>query len=441
MAARVLGPELFGVYAFLIAVVEMLAVVSGQGFADYLARESAKFPHSARRLSIRLTQLRCFYIVPLLAITFPVLFVAGYSPSVLISAACLSLILFPRAVFDSAQGLMRGANHWGPFPWLELLQGVVLLGVGVPLLLRGSGIRGLIWAEIASTLSGVAAAVPLSAGLFQEIGAYEVSWKKLVQGTLTFNIFPLIVNLYDRLDVILLSKLAGSVAVGIYATPYRVLGTLQCLPAGLMAALLPSLSRSRWDYRESKRCGDVMTLLYVAALISILGTMLLADRMVLLLLGRDYMESALVLKILIWATIPMFLNFALNMFLLARSREKVFLRTAFVCLVVNVIANLILIPHFSYVAAAGVTIITELVLLVQNVFLVRGNLGFLPMPGKFIRTSTGFLLVLGAGLTAMQHLPAFVNAVAFVMVFAFYLYISGSTSSIAGLTKYALPTE
>jgi len=438
VVARVLGPELFGVYAFLIALVEMLAVVSGQSFSDYLARESAKFPDSARKLAVRLTQLRCFYIVLLLAITFPILLVSGYSPSILGSAACLSIILFPRAIFESSQGLMRGANHLVPFPWLELLQGAVLLGIGIPVLVLGGGLRGLIWTEIASALSGTVAAVPLSLPLFPRIAAFQLSWKKLVQATLAFNVFPLIVNLYDRLDVVLLSKLAGNLAVGIYATPYRVLSTLQCLPGGLMTALLPSLSRSLWDDKESQRCDDVMTVLYVAALLFILVTMLLADPVVLLALGKSYAGSALVLKILIWATIPMFLNFGLNMFLLARSREKLFLRTASVCFVVNVVANLVLIPRFSYFAAAGVTIATELVLLVQNVFIVRSSLGFLPMPGKFLRVSIGFVLLLGAGVTAMQHLPIFANAALFVVVFVLYLYVSGSTSSFASLAKDAL---
>src|ERR1700739_1509001 len=40
--ARVLGPGRFGVYALLLAMVEMLAVASGSGYADYLTREAAK---------------------------------------------------------------------------------------------------------------------------------------------------------------------------------------------------------------------------------------------------------------------------------------------------------------------------------------------------------------------------------------------------------------
>ena len=39
--ARVLGPGQFGVYALLLAIIEILAVASGSGYADYLTREAA----------------------------------------------------------------------------------------------------------------------------------------------------------------------------------------------------------------------------------------------------------------------------------------------------------------------------------------------------------------------------------------------------------------
>lgn len=43
VVARELGPRQFGVYALLLAIVEVLAVASGSGCADYLTREAAKW--------------------------------------------------------------------------------------------------------------------------------------------------------------------------------------------------------------------------------------------------------------------------------------------------------------------------------------------------------------------------------------------------------------
>src|ERR1051325_493582 len=58
VVARQLGPQLLGVYALLLAMVEMLAVASGSGYADYLTREAAKDARVGWGLASQLTWLR-----------------------------------------------------------------------------------------------------------------------------------------------------------------------------------------------------------------------------------------------------------------------------------------------------------------------------------------------------------------------------------------------
>ena len=114
-----------------------------------------------------------------------------------------------------------------------------------------------------------------------------------------------------------------------------------------------------------------MGLLLSAALVIVLATMIFADTLVPLLLGARFAEAAVALKILIWAVILRYLNYALNSGLLAAKRERVFIVTSSVCLAVNLIGNLILIPVFSWRAAAALTIGTELVVLILNQYWLR----------------------------------------------------------------------
>jgi O-antigen/teichoic acid export membrane protein len=92
----------------------------------------------------------------------------------------------------------------------------------------------------------------------------------------------------------------------------------------------------------------------------------------------------------------MFLNFALSTLLLAAHKEKVFLWTASICTAFNVAANLMLIPRYSYLAAAAVTVATESLLLVMNFYLVRRLLGEFVFPKNAIRITIGFLAVVAA---------------------------------------------
>src|SRR4029077_1051777 len=89
-------------------------------------------------------------------------------------------------------------------------------------------------------------------------------------------------------------------------------------------------------------------------------TMAFASPATLLLLGPKYLESASALKVLIWAEVLMCINYGLNIALLARGHERVFVKTSLICLAVNVAGNLLFIPRFSWRAAAVFTLLTQM---------------------------------------------------------------------------------
>jgi O-antigen/teichoic acid export membrane protein len=361
------------------------------------------------------------YLLVLAAIAIPPLTLLKYPSSIVANATLLSLTLLPRAVAESSQGIMRAMHRFGAVFWIELLQGIVLLGIGSVVLFEGGGLRGIICVELASIFLAAAVALPIALRLIPRHTQETPSWRELIRRTFAFNVYPLIGNTYDRADVFLLSKLVGNAAVGIYSLPYRVFVALNILPYGIMGTLLPSLARSDWGQDERERCGVTMQFLYAASLFLILTTMLIADNAVRFVLGPGYQGSVAVFKILAWATVPSFLNYALNIFLLARNREWVFLRTASICTVVNVGANLLLIPRYSYIAAAGVTILTEVVLLGQNLVLVRKMLGYMPLPKRALRNSLVFAVTLVAAQQSARFLPAAGVAVGALAIFAIYL--------------------
>src|SRR5205807_9009800 len=59
-------------------------------------------------------------------------------------------------------------------------------------------------------------------------------------------------------------------------------------------------------------CARAMKFLYLVALLAVLVTMAFARPVVLAVLGQSYFGSIVTIKILAWASIPVFLNHALN---------------------------------------------------------------------------------------------------------------------------------
>jgi O-antigen/teichoic acid export membrane protein len=168
-----------------------------------------------------------------------------------------------------------------------------------------------------------------------------------------------------------------------------------------------------------------MGLLLSMAFVIVLATMVFSDALVPLILGTGFAESSAALKILIWAVVLRYLNFALNTRLLAGGHERVFVVTSLVCLVLNVVGNLVFIPMFSWRAAAVLTIVTELALLAQNVYWVRRTVGSVPKPFGWARISLVFVVLILVIFAGTRIASPFSIGSACLFFFVFYLYRTG----------------
>ncbi len=402
VSARLLGAEAFGNYVVLLTVVEMVSLISGYGYMDFLTREVASHPVVARPLAVRITCLRLLFVIPALGVATLLLAVFRFPHMIVLDTALLAITLAPRAAGESAQGAMKGLRYFAPLPWIELLQGGVVLTGAATLLALGWGIRGVIVAEILGAVAGAVVAVWSVSRHLPPASSGAPGLRALIRTTFAFNLYPFIVNVYDRVDVILLARLKNSFAAGIYSLPYRAFAMLQIIPYGLMGALLPAFSSSRNKDQVRETCSSMMRFLLLTSMLVVLVTLSFASPVILFLLGTGYADSVPTIKILVWASVPAFLNFALNTLFLSARKERIFLKTATFCTVFNVAANLILIPRFSFIGAAVVTVLTECFLLAQNLYLIRKTLGQAVLPKDGAKITAIFALVL-AGYWGLQH--------------------------------------
>jgi len=424
VVARMLGPRQFGVYALLLAIVEMLAVASGSGYADYLTREAAKDARVGWGLGEQLTWLRLACAFPLAGAALGALWLLGYPRLVVAAAAWLLVTLAPRAVSEAVQGVLRGVGQYIAYLAVDLVYDFALMGGVVFLLARGGALSVVIATEVIAAAAGAVASIVFLL-MFRTNERIWLEWQRLLQKSAIFNIYAFVTNLYDRLDVVLLSKLAGDYATGVYSAAYRPLNTLQLVPYGILYSLLPAFSRNPKGVEERRRLERAMGFLLSAAFALVLATMVFAGPAVRLLLGERYAESAVAVKILIWAVILRYVNYGLSVRLLAGGHERVFVATSLVCLGVNVIGNLLLIPIYSWRAAAALTIVTEAVLLAQNMYWLRRTVGTIPRPFRWVRTSLVFAVLLGAALGGAEVVSPVVAGSACLLFFIIYLYRAG----------------
>ena len=430
--ARAMGPVEFGSYALIFAMVEFLAVASGAAYADYLTREAATGERAAWALALQLMLLRVAIAIPAAAIEIGILSIMRYPHAVLSGTAWMAMTMLPRSLSEAVQGVLRGVHRFCSVLAIELTLGTGLVAGAVILFLRHGGLS----MAVATELAAAAAAGVVGLAFLLRFKTQEQTWLsgwQVVKRGLIFNIYSFVVNLYDRFDVVLLSKLSGDYSTGIYAVAYRAVSMTQILPHAVLYSLLPTLSRNPQGEEERARLKKAMGLLLSVGFVVVLATMVFATPVVGLVLGPQYVESALALKILIWAVILRYVNCALNFALLASGRERVFVTTSLVCLAVNFVGNVVFIPLYSWRAAAILTIATEAVLLAQNVYWIRHTLGNMEMPIGAVRSAAGFLTLLAVVEVGGRWVSPFLIGSACLLIFIGYLLLSGLANKFAGV--------
>jgi O-antigen/teichoic acid export membrane protein len=432
--ARVLGPAQFGLYALLLAAVEIFAVASGSGYGDYLTREAARDERLGWGLAGQLVGVRLLCVAPLLAAGLGILRLIGYPRQVLLLTAFLSVSLLPRCLSEVVQGVLRGIGRYLCFLVVELALGLTLAGGGVVLLVQRGGLTSVIEIEIAgAAMAGMAAL--LFAIKYRTRERLRLEMSHLLKTSGIFNIYGFIGNLYDRVDVLMLSKLAGDYATGIYGAAYRPIGAVQLLPYGILYSLLPGLSRGSYSQAERERFERAMGLLLCAAFVIVLVTTAFVGPVVRLLLGTSYAGSAIALKILVWAVVFRYTNYALNIVILAAGHERVFVITSAICLATNFVANLVFIPMYTWRAAAAITVFTELVLFGQNIYWLRRLVGRVPSPLGWARASFVFVVLWLALFIGGRFVSAFWIGAACLILFLSFLYWTGMMAEFAAVWR------
>jgi O-antigen/teichoic acid export membrane protein len=179
--------------------------------------------------------------------------------------------------------------------------------------------------------------------------------------------WPLFINqllqgLFFKVDALLLPGLAGLSAAGAYGAAYRVSEGAGIVSSSFTLALFPRLARSA-DLTDAYRLG--LRLLLQAGLPLAAGVALLSEPIVGLVGGRAYLpDSAIALAILICYLPLSYTNGLTQYVLIAAGRQRLLTKAFVAALVFNVVANVLLIPRYSLVGAAWVTVLSEVVLLV-----------------------------------------------------------------------------
>jgi len=203
-----------------------------------------------------------------------------------------------------------------------------------------------------------------------------IDTKKLLIIAIPFGLSMILANIYNNLGTLILSWFEKSEVVGWYASAFRLVNFTNMIPTVLSVALFPVLSveigRSLQRFQELYSKG--FKYLFYVALPMMVGTILMAQKIIMLVFGEDFTRSIPTLQILIVSGGIIFFNTYFAWFFNATNNQKRLVQILIVALVLNVIFNFVFILELSYIGAAIATVLTEIVIFIICYVYIHKNI-------------------------------------------------------------------
>lgn len=273
-------------------------------------------------------------------------------------------------------------------------------------------------------------------------------WKSFLRQSYPIGIAAVITFIYFKIDTIMLSVMKSSADVGIYNAAYKVIENITFFPGMLVGLIFPIMAQT--IFHDRQKFEDISNKTFKVFVITVvpmvIGTMFLSNGIIRIIGGAGFNESALVLRILIFALAFIFFGNFFNVILLSGNLQKKLMVILAIAAVFNISANLFLIPRFSYLGAACISVLTEAFVTIATFYLCAKKLNYLPSPEK-----AGAIITAGLAMAVFLYFGRgfnfFLSGLASFFVYLFFLWIlkgvrtSDITSIISkkGVEEYEQP--
>ena len=193
------------------------------------------------------------------------------------------------------------------------------------------------------------------------------SWPFIFTGAFTV--------IYTRIDQVMLKNIIDATAVGIYDAAVRISELWYFIPAIIVSSLFPAIinARKHSTHEYKKRAIKLFFLLFGITMSIAILMSTFSKPIISFVFGSEFQDSAMVLKIYIWALVPTSMIILFNYILLAENKKVILFFSALLGMIVNIYLNYILIPKYGAPGAAVATLISSsvVVLFLAMVFIKK----------------------------------------------------------------------
>jgi len=371
MVARYIGPGDVGKYAFAVSLTTLLAIFMDLGLTPVMIRELAKDHLKTNEYSRVILTVKVFlgiliYIIAQIIVRFL------HKDPVTISMVTFTGIAMVLDSFTlTLWGILRSKHNLLHESISTIFNQVIITVVGLAGLYLHFPLTVLAIALAFGSAFSFGYSLTVNLVYKYIVLKPYFHFNTLVQQlreSIAFALAGIFTRVYSYLDQVLLSLMVGNVVLGWYSVAYKITFAFQFLPSAFAASIYPAMSAAA-KHDPARLSKLFERSMYFLALLSIplsVGIFVIAPRAVTYFYGSRFLESILPLQILILALPAVFLSFPVGAMLNSTGKQHINTINLGITMVINVVANLILIPRFQQVGASIAATMSLYYLLTSN---------------------------------------------------------------------------
>ncbi len=383
---RYLGVSGYGAYTTAFAYIMVFSVISDFGFFYIIVKRisagEAIEKVVGNTLSLRLIFATSVFVLAMLLLVF-----TPYDPVVKWSILLIALSIIWSSQTSVYTALFQSQLKMDLATLAEVFGKILGLGILLLAVNFSLGLIYIVGAAVLSTFFNFVFSFIFSHRFTKPRYIFDPSYSKsFIKEALPIGIVSILSLIYFKIDTIILSFFKSTVDVGIYGTPYKILEILMALPVMFVGSIFPALTES-FTSRNLERLRKIFQKSFDVLAIGAIGITAiifpLAKSATVFMAGEEFIKTStvrfagvnitsdIILQILIFAVALSFINALFTNSIVVFGNQRKLILPYAIATLVNLAFNLLLIPRFSYLAAAVTTVLTEVIIIVTTYLLVN----------------------------------------------------------------------
>jgi len=378
--AKYLGVKGFGVLSFALAFTGYFGVLMDVGLPTLIIREVARNKELAATYIKNIVFIKIILAVVILSLIAIIINLQKYPNQTVLVIYIIALYVAINSFCILSNSIFQAFENMEYQSVSNIFKNTFVL-IGILFVInRDLGIVELTWVYPVSVTLVLIYDIMVLSKIIPNLNATisRTFCRSLIIESIPFGIIGISSSVYTWTTTIMLFYFKGEEATGWYNASFKLILVLLFIPDALNSAIFPLMSKYYISSKDSLKTlyEKIFTFMLLIGTPLGVGTTLLSDRIIPIIYGLDYKNSILILQILIWSVVLFFLRSLLERFLGANNMQRAVAKIFGSGALMNIILNVLLIPHYSYIGACLAAVGTELFILTFLIITAKKRIGY-----------------------------------------------------------------